>query len=403
MGFLKRYVFSFFLIVAILVSFSAGTWFGKNQVVQKICPPENVDFSLLWEAWDKLQKNFVSPDKMDTQQMIYGAIAGMVKSVGDPYTVFFNPDDTKKFLEDVSGRFEGIGIEIDIRKDQLQVVSPLEGTPAQQAGLKAGDKILKINDTFTPDLSIDEAVSLIRGPQGTDVTLTIFRDEWQTPKEIKITRALIEVPSLKYNLISSETGQKSDNGDIAYIRLYQFSEKAGSDFSQTAVRILNSPAKKIILDLRGNPGGYLEIAQQIAGWFLPKGKVVVTEEFGRGMENEDYKTEGNSKLLDYPMVILLDNGSASAAEILASALRDNRGIKIIGVTSFGKGSVQQLVNLANGSTIKITIAKWLTPNGDLIQGIGIAPDVKVEITEEDAKAEKDPQMERAIEIIKNMI
>jgi carboxyl-terminal processing protease len=393
MPFFKRGLSSFIFIIIICLVFGLGFWIGEKSVVCKFCPPEDLDFSLFWEAWHKLQEKYVSPESIDEQELIYGAISGMVKSLQDPYTVFFDPEDTKVFLGDVSGRFEGVGMEIGIRKGQLQVISPIEGTPAQKAGLRAGDKIIMIDDTLTVDLTIEEAVNLIRGPKGTEVKLTIYRDEWEIPKEVTITRAVIEVPSLSWEL---------KEGDIAYLKIYHFSEKADSDFKETAVEILNSPAKKIILDLRNNPGGYLEIAQDIASWFLERGQIVVIEDFGANLEEKVYKAKGNARLLSYPTVILINEGSASASEILASALRDNRGIKIIGQPSFGKGSVQELETLSDDSSLKITIANWLTPNRKLITDVGLEPDIKVEMTEEDYNEERDPQLDRAIEIVKEL-
>jgi len=381
------------LIFAILISFGLGFYFGKGQVVCPVCPPENLDFSLFWETWSKLQEKYVDKEKFNTQEMIYGAISGMVKSLNDPYTVFLKPEDSKRFIEDVKGTFEGVGMEIGIRKGQLQVIAPLEGTPAQKAGLRPGDKIMKIDDKSTVDMTTDEAVNLIRGPKGTEVTLNIYREEWKEPKDIKVVRGVIEVPSLKWEL-------KEDN--IAYIKLYQFSEKASFDFRKAAIEILDSKAERIILDLRGNPGGYLEIAQDIAGWFLSRGEVVVIEDFGKNKEQNFYKAEGNEKLLSYPVVILINQGSASASEILAGALRDNRNIKLIGEKSFGKGSVQELEKLKEGSSLKITIAKWLTPKGESITDKGLEPDIKVEMTDEDYEQNKDPQLDKAIEIIKEM-
>ena len=381
------------LIIFIFVVFGVGAWIGEQTVVCPICPPKGVDFSLLWEAWNKLQENYVNPEELDTQKMIYGAVSGMVKSLDDPYTVFFNPEDTKTFLEDISGRFEGVGIEIGIRNNQLQVIAPLEGTPAQRAGLRPGDKIIKIGDTLTADITIEEAVSFIRGPKGTEVTLTIFRDKWETTKEITLKRAVIEVPSMVWEI-------KEEN--IAYIKFYHFSEEADREFKEAAVEILNSSASKIILDLRNNPGGYLERAQDIAGWFLEGGQIVVIEDFGKKEEQEVYKAKGNAKFFDYPIVILINQGSASAAEILASAIRDNRGVKLIGETSFGKGSVQTLEQLRNGSSLKITVANWLTPKEELISDKGLEPDIKIEMTDEDYDQGKDPQLEKAIEIIKEI-
>jgi carboxyl-terminal processing protease len=394
MGLKFRRLFTLiFLVSIILASFGLGNYFGKSQC--EICPPQEIDFSLFWEAYHKLQEKFVDKGKFDTQKMIYGAISGMVNSLGDPYTVFLTPEQSKRFEEDVKGTFEGIGMEIGIKKGQLQVIAPLEGTPAQRAGLRAGDKILKINDKETSDLTIDEAVNLIRGPKGTEVTLTIFREGWLKPKEIKIVREVIEVPSLKWE-IKDINGQK-----IIYLHLYQFSENTLADFRKAAMEILESPAHKIILDLRNNPGGYLEIAQAISGWFLEKGKVVVIEDFGQGNKQE-YKSQGPGTFSDYNVVVLINRGSASASEILAGALRDNRGILLIGEKSFGKGSVQEVEKLREGSSLKITVARWLTPKGELISDKGLEPDIKVEAAENEYEEGKDPQLDKAIEVIKSL-
>jgi len=383
-------------IITVLVSFGIGFFVGQEQVTCPACKPEDLDFSLFWEAYHKLQEKFVDKEKFDIKNIIFGAISGMVKSLGDPYTVFFPPQETKNFIEDIKGVFEGVGMEIGISEGQLQVVAPLEGTPAQKAGLRPGDKIIKIDDKPTLDLTVEEAVNLIRGPKGTTVTLTIFREGWSKTEEFKIVRDVIEVPSLKFEMKTISDGQQ-----IAYLRIYQFSETASFDFLKAGIEILNSPTQKIILDLRNNPGGYLEIAQDIAGWFLEKGKIVVIEDFGNGIKKE-YKAEGNARLLDYKVVILINKGTASGSEILASALRDNRGILLIGEDSFGKGSVQELEKLKDGSSLKITVAKWLTPKGQLITGVGLKPDIKVEMTDKDYNEGKDPQLDKAIEIIKNL-
>jgi carboxyl-terminal processing protease len=381
----RKIIFGFLVAILIGGSFYGGFFYGKLQC--KVCPPEDIDFSLFWEAYHKLQEKFVDKSKIDPKQIIYGAISGMVKSLGDPYTTFLTPEETKRFIEDVKGTFEGIGIEIGIKKGQLQVIAPLEGTPAFRAGLKAGDKILKINDTPTVDLTLEQAVSMIRGPKGTKVRLTIYREGWEKEKEIEIVRDVIEVPSLRWE----------EKDGIIYIRIYQFSERASLDFARAAIEILKSPSRKIVLDLRDNPGGYLEVAQDIAGWFLEKGKTVVIEEFANG-ERKEYKSEGPSYFSDYKIVVLINGGTASGAEILAGALRDNRGTLLIGEKSFGKGSVQELERLMEGS-LKITIAKWLTPNGKLISDVGLEPDEVVKMPEGE---EKDLQLERAIEILKNL-
>jgi carboxyl-terminal processing protease len=381
----RKIIFGFLVAILIGGSFYGGFFYGKLQC--KICPPEDIDFSLFWEAYHKLQEKFVDKSKIDPRQIIYGAISGMVKSLGDPYTVFLTPEETKRFVEDVKGTFEGVGMEIGIKKGQLQVIAPLEGTPAYRAGLKAGDKILKINDTPTVDLTLEQAVSMIRGPKGTKVRLTIYREGWEKEKEIEIVRDVIEVPSLRWE----------EKDGIIYIKIYQFTEKASLDFAKAAIEILKLPSRRIVLDLRDNPGGYLEVAQDIAGWFLEKGKTVVIEEFANG-ERKEYKSEGPSYFSDYKIVVLINGGTASGAEILAGALRDNLGILLIGEKSFGKGSVQELERLREGS-LKITIAKWLTPKGKLISDVGLEPDEVVKIPEGE---ERDLQLERAIEILKSL-
>ena len=378
------------VIGAIAASFVLGAFFGRNSVVCDICPPQDLDFSLFWEAWRTLEDKFVEPDEFNTQEIIYGAISGMVETLDDPYTIFLDPEKSKTFTEDIFGQFEGVGMEIGKRKGELQVIAPLEGTPAQRAGLRAGDRIVEIDGEPSLDISIEEAVTLIRGPKGTDVVLAIYREDWGETREITVTRAVIEVPSLSWELIE---------GDIAHIKIYHFTQLASSGFNDIAREILNSSAKRIILDLRNNPGGYLEVAQDITSWFLEDGEVIAIEHFSDGREIE-YKSNRNGVFSEYPVVCLINKGSASGAEIMVGALRDNRDTTVIGEDSFGKGSIQELVTLRDGSNLKITIAKWLTPNGQSISEVGIEPDIKIEMTEEDFQEGRDPQLDKAIEIIK---
>lgn len=389
----KKIFFFLGLIVAFLLVFGMGFFIGQKQVVCPICAPSNIDLSLFWDAYYKLQKNFIDPTKLDTQKIIYGAISGMAKSLDDPYTNFFEPKEAKRFEQDLSGSFDGIGVEIGLKKNQLTVIAPLKNTPGEKAGLKAGDIIIKINDKSTSDMSIEEAVNLIRGKKGTEVTLTIFRDDWKDTKDIKITRSTINIPSIDWEL---------KDGNIAYIHIYLFDQSLSSKFNKMALEILTSPAQKIVLDLRNNPGGYLEISQDIAGWFLKKDEIVTIENFGEDKEKKYYKAKGNGNFSEYPMVILINQGSASASEILAGTLRDNRNIQLIGEKSFGKGSVQEVLELRDGSMLKITIAKWLTPKGNSISEVGLTPDIKVELTDEDFENQKDPQLDKALEIIKDL-
>lgn len=398
---MKKRIVVLFLPIIISAVFWVGFYFGQSQVPiaapeeiinEELGKPGNFDFSLFWEAWNKLEEKYVDHSKIDYKDMLYGAITGLTNSLEDDYTVFMPPEDTKIFKENVTGEFQGVGMEIGTRNNTLTVIAPLEGTPAERAGLMAGDKILKINGQEAAGMVVDAAVKLIRGPRGTEVTLTIIRDGWDNVKDFKIIRDVIEVPSVKLEI--------KDEG-IAHIKLYQFSEAARPAFNRASLEILNSPAKKIVLDLRNNPGGYLEVAQYIAGWFLERGQIVTVEDFGGKEENQEYRAEGPSDLLSYPIVVLINQGSASASEILAGALRDNRKALLIGQKSFGKGSVQELENLREGS-LKITIARWLTPNGSMINGEGLKPDIEVEMTEEDYKSKKDPQLDKAIEILKEM-
>ncbi len=382
------------LAVAFLVVFGVGFLLGKNQVICRICTPENIDFSLFWDAYNKLHESFISPDKISDQEIIYGAISGMTNSLGDPHTEFFNPEQAKLFKQDLSGSFEGIGVEVGIKKDQIVIIAPLKGTPGERAGLKSGDQIIKIDSEITSDLSIEEVVNMIRGKKGTEVTLTILRNGWIQTKDIKIIRDTIKIIPVEWEL---------KEGDIAHIKIHQFNQPLSSDFIKVAFEILKSSAKKIALDLRNNPGGYLNVAQDIAGWFLKNGQVVTIEDFGKGKEQKIFKSEGNGAFADYPTVVLINKGSASASEILAGALRDNRNIKLIGEKSFGKGSIQEVKNLRdNSSFLKITIANWLTPKGSLISEVGLSPDIKIDLTDDDIEQEKDPQLDKAIEIIREL-
>jgi len=399
----RKFISSVIIVILLAGSFYGGFWYGKNSrpSIEKVSgvfnketgKPDSIDFSLFWDSWTQIEEKFVNRSALDYQKMVYGAIDGMVKSLGDPYTAFFPPVESKKFSEDIKGSFDGIGAEIGMRKDILIVISPLEGSPAKKAGLLAGDQILKIDDKATADLNVDEAVNLIRGSKGTQVTLAILREGWSDTKDYKITRDVINVPILKYEI--KDIGGKK----IAYIQLYEFTENAANEFTKKVNEILNSNAQGIVLDLRGNPGGYLEVAVDIASWFVDGGKLVVSEDFGNGKKNE-HTSYGYKKLATYPTVVLIDQGSASASEILAGALRDDNGIKLVGEKSFGKGSVQELENLRGGTSLKVTVAKWLTPSGHSIMEQRLEPDIQVGRTQEDVDAGRDPQLDKALELLK---
>lgn len=404
----KKYINLAILTIIILSAFSAGFIYGSIEklprpiqgiINKEFGKPREFNFSLFWETWDKLHEKYVDETNIKEDKLLYGAISGMVKGAGDPYTVFFPPVETKSFKQDVGGAFGGIGAEIGKRNGFLVIIAPLEGTPAQRAGLQAGDKIIKINNEITDDIAVEEAVSKIRGELGTKVTLTILRgNDGAKAKDIVIERATIKIPITKLEALN-------DN-QIAHLSFYSFTQTAPFEFQQAVTKILDTTSYKgVILDLRNNPGGYLEVAVDIAGWFLNTGDLVAIEQFGKTENNNktEFRASGLGALKNYPTVILVNQGTASAAEILAGALRDNRGIKLVGEKTFGKGSVQELLNLKDGSSLKVTVAKWLTPKGISISEHGIEPDYKVAITEKEIEDKKDPQLNKAVNVLLKII
>lgn len=399
----KKLIIAVILSVLLLsVVFGAGVFIGferrpaiekvKNVLSKETARPSAVDFSLFWETWAALQDRYVDKDKINPQKEVYGAVSGLVKSLGDPYTVFFPPTENKQFQQDLKGEFGGIGAELGIRKDVLTVIAPLKNSPAERAGIKAGDKILKINGDAADALTLEQAVQKIRGEKGTPVKLTITRDSFETAKEFTIIRDTIVVPII-------DTKKLGDG--IFYIHLMTFNDASPRAFRNAVQEFRDGGNEKLILDLRGNPGGFLSAAVDIASWFLPTGEIVARERFSGG--NEDYYRSNGYRVLErVPVVLLIDQGSASASEILAGALRDIRGVKLIGQKSFGKGSVQELVNLSGGASLKVTIAKWLTPSGKTIEGEGLEPDIKVEVAQKDLASGKDSQLDKALEVLKSL-
>lgn len=389
-------------LLVIGASFFAGAIYGvsRHPAIERIVnvtgkenPQEfqSVDFGLFWDVWSRLETKFVDRNKIDRGKLVNGAITGIVKSLGDPYTEFLPPAETKQFQEDIRGSFDGIGAEIGIRKGILTVVAPLKDSPAERAGIRAADKILKIDETATVDLTLDEAVRLIRGQKGTTVRLTIFRDNFDKPKEFNVIRDTIKVNVL-------ETEKKPDG--IFVIKLHHFTENAGTEFRKAVQEFYASGSKKLVLDVRNNPGGFLSVSVDIASWFVPAGEIVVRERHADGTEDL-YRSSGYRAFEQVPTVVLTNEGSASASEIVAGALRDIRNIKLIGQKSFGKGSVQEVEPLKGGASLKITVAKWLTPKGNEINGKGLEPDIAVKLTgDEDPR--KDPVMDKALEVLKNL-
>ena len=355
--------------------------------------PLAADFNLFWQAWDVLRNKALRGAEPTNQALIYGAISGLIGSLDDPHSVFLPPDDSDKFEEDVRGFFGGVGLEIGKKNGDLVVIAPLKDTPADRAGMRAEDKILKIDETITSGLDVEQAVKLIRGEEGTEVKLLVYRESWEDAKEIMLKRERINVSSVAFEM--------KDNA-IAYIELNNFSETALNEFYEALRQAANAGARGVLLDLRNNPGGFLEVAVRIAGWFLPEGTLVVSEEYRDGTKDE-FHSSGSGDLADIPTVVLINGGSASAAEILAGALRDHGQAKLIGETTFGKGTVQTLEQLTDGSSIKITIAHWVLPKGGIIDRSGIQPDIEIKLTDEDIEKMRDPQLLRAIEELKKEI
>ncbi|HOK17187.1 MAG TPA: S41 family peptidase [Candidatus Paceibacterota bacterium] len=360
-------------------------------------PPKELpagDMSLFWDTWQVILDKYVERDKLNTKEMIEGAASGLVQSLKDPYSEFFNASSSQYLAEELSGEFCGVGMEIDKRDGFLIVLTPLPNTPASKAGLMPFDKILQINDQDTSNLTPSEAAQLIRGPEGTEVKLLIYRPSWDRAKVFDIKREKIVVPSLKWQMI---------NNDIGYLRIYNFNQPLFNTFYQTALKISFNKPKGLIIDLRNNPGGYLEAVIDVGGWFLNKGEILLKEDLGNG-EVKLHRSPGPGSLGDLKMVVLINEGTASASEILAGALRDNLNTKLVGTKSYGKGSVQELVALKDGNMVKITISRWLTPNGTQIENNGLKPDIEVKNEEElgsylDLDLTKDAQLQKAMEIL----
>ena len=394
-----------FALVATL-AFGAGLVVGNSgsaaAVITRIplvgdgldaTPDRNVDFTDFWKAWNALEANYVithaSSTLPTTKEKLFGAMEGLAASYDDPYTVFFPPKEAKEFSDNISGSFAGVGMEIDVKDKVLTVIAPLKGTPAEAAGIKAGDQIIAIDGVSTDGLAVDKAVRKIRGPVGTTVDLTIIRDGKSL--DIKIVRAIIQVPE-------TDDGLNAASG-VYHIALYEFTSNSANLFNQALSRFKVSGSNKLVVDLRGNPGGYLDAAVDIASHFLPKGAIVVTEDFGGKEASQADTSFGYDGIpAGTKIVVLIDGGSASASEIFAGALQDHNAAPIIGTKSFGKGSVQTLMDLDQGS-LKVTIARWVTPNGHWIMGNGITPDIIVSYSAADAAIKKDPQMARAIQFL----
>lgn len=380
------------------MGFYIGTFYPKTIIVKGIDNLEqgvvlNTNFGVVWETWQIIKDVYLRAAEVSNQDLVYGAASGVMQALKDPHSIFLPPDDSKKLAEDLNGSFGGIGAEIGMKNGVVTVIAPLKDSPAEKAGLRSGDKILEVNASSTASMTVNDAVKLIRGPKGANITLTIGREDKEKPLKITITRDTINVPIVEW---------KMQDNQIAHLQLFTFSENSPQLLKKAIGEIKQKGAKGIVFDLRNDPGGFLESAVQIASFFVKAGDNIVFEEFRSGKRNV-FNSTGDQIAKDIPLVILINNGSASASEIVAGALRDNLGTKIVGEKSFGKGTVQELKNLHDGSTVKVTIAHWVLPKGLQIDKNGIEPDFTIKATEEEIEKKNDVQLKKALEIIKEQI
>lgn len=358
---------------------------------------KNVDFNTFWQTWEIINKDYLRSDKIDNQKLVHGSAVGLVGSLDDPYSVFFPPDDSKKFADDIKGKFGGIGAEIGYEGDFVVVIAPLKESPAEKAGLKPGDKILSIDGEALGNEDISDIVKKIRGPEGSKVVLTLLSVKDKKPRDVSIERGIIKIPTVEWEMREK---------NIGYIQLFNFNEDSPQLFADGLNELLERGAEGFVIDLRNNPGGFLDAAVKIAGIFVEPGNSIVREEF-RSHEGNDFKASGSAILKDFPLVVLVNRGSASASEILAGALRDHGKATLVGEKTFGKGTVQELKDLPDGSSIKLTVAHWVLPKGDTIDGEGIKPEIEIEQPEPSPEDEKngdqkervDAQLNKAIETL----
>lgn len=378
------------------INFQWESYKPTVSVTNKVPPKNiNIDFKLFWDSWDLLSTEYLEKEAIDPKKLFYGAISGMVSAVGDPYTYFLTPEQQKSSREELNGAFEGVGIQLGFNRDKrLVVIAPLSGTPAADAGIKAGDTILKIDETDTTGITLPEAVNLIRGHKGTKVTLTILSGEDAEPNPYTLTRSTIIVKSVEVSFKQTNSGK-----EIAVLKLSRFGERTQDEWNQAVSDILLKDPQGIILDVRNNPGGFLEGAVFTASEFLKDGVVVRHESKD---EKQAFEVNREGKLTDIPMVVLVNKGSASASEIVAGALQDHKRARLVGEKTFGKGSIQEPHELEGGTGIHITVAKWLTPNGRWVNDTeGLEPDVVVEaeVKDEEKDDTKDVQLEKALELL----
>jgi len=367
-------------------------------------PSSTIDFSLLGEVVESINSKFLFRP-IDGRTLLYGAVSGLVEALGDPYSAFLTPEESKEFEDQLEGRYEGIGAELDIRDEQLMIVTPLEGSPAEAVGIKAGDKILEIEGESTEGITIYEAVAKIRGQAGTVSTLTLQRGDGE-PFEVRITRAEITLESVRLEEMDL-AGSPQDGGGVCYLRVSRFGEGTLEEWDAAVAEIVSKResgvgcTKGVVLDLRSNPGGFLNGAVYLASEFISSGVVVIEEMAGGARRHLNAQlTENGHALEGVPLVVLVNEGSASASEIVAAALSERTSAPLVGKRSFGKGTVQEAEDLSGGAALHLTVAKWLTPSGRWIHEVGLTPDYEVPLTEDDLNADRDPQLDKALELLK---
>lgn len=381
-----------------LTLFFAGAVLGALFFDQVVVPYKSthapLSMTLFWDVQKLLNEHHVDRGTIPMQDQLYGAVHGLVASYKDPYTQFFTPAEDKAFDEEIKGEFEGIGMEVVLQNNVVTVVSPLKGSPAEEAGLLPGDSILKVDGVTTEGEDIGDTVTRMRGPKGSDVVLSVFRATTGESRDITVTRAVITIPTLEYEYMEH---------DIFYVNIFNFSENVADLFANAMEEYKTSGAKYLVLDVRNNPGGYLEASVDIASWFVPKGESVVIE----APVNEEefvFRSQGYEGVSPVATYVLINGGSASASEIVAGALQDHKKAIIVGTQSFGKGSVQELFDLAKDMSIKVTVAKWLTPERHWIDQKGITPDIVVEeqvVSGTSSVVKKDVVLEKIVEIVQN--
>ncbi len=354
-------------------------------------PEQEVDISLLWTVWKLAANHYIDPEKLQVEPMLYGAASGLIAAIGDPYSTFMPPKENDEFRSSLNGSLEGIGAELTMKETQIVIVAPLKGSPAETAGLLPEDVITAVDGKSLEGFDLGDAVALIRGPKGTNVTLSIQRKGNDDLLEISITRDAIKVPS-------TESELKESNGKrIGYISLNRFGDTTGDEVREAVQGFVDDKVDGMILDVRFNGGGYLDKAVELASMFMTQGKVVSVA--GREGEPISHYVTGGAIAPDVPLVVLINEGSASASEILAGALQDASRATIIGKKSFGKGTVQEVFDLPGGTSLRITTARWLTPSGRDLGKEGVHPEIEVDRTKEEILAKQDPQLEKALEVL----